>query len=90
MRLGMLALVAAALLASQGALAQMSDADIRRALIRESQAGYRGNCPCPYNINRAGKPCGPSSAYSKPGGQSPLCYDRDVSQSLVEQYRRRR
>jgi hypothetical protein len=77
-----------ALLAPQSALAQ-SDAEIRRALIRESQASYRGNCPCPYSINRAGKPCGPSSAYSKPGGQSPLCYERDVTPGMVEAYRRR-
>ena len=77
------------LLASPAALAQ-SDAEIRRALIRDSQANYRGNCPCPYSINRAGKPCGPSGAYSKPGGQSPLCYERDVPQAMVEAYRRRR
>ena len=90
MRLGMLALVAAALLAPGGALAQMSDEQIRRALIKESQSRYSGNCPCPYNINRARKPCGTSSAYSKPGGARPLCYDRDVTPGMIEQYRRRR
>jgi hypothetical protein len=77
------------LASAQPGSAQMSDAEIRRALIRDSLAGYRGNCPCPYNVNRAGKPCGPSSAYSKPGGQSPLCYERDVTPAMVEQYRRR-
>jgi hypothetical protein len=71
------------------AQSEMSDAQIRAALIRQSIASYSGNCPCPYSTNRAGKSCGPSSAYSKPGGRAPLCYERDVPQSMVDDYRRR-
>jgi hypothetical protein len=33
--------------------------------------------------------CERRGAYSKPGGASPLCYARDVSDEMVERYRRR-
>lgn len=66
----------------------MTDAQIRAALIRQSIAAYPGPCPCPYNIMRNGKPCGTSSAYSKPGGRAPLCYERDVTAAMVREARR--
>jgi hypothetical protein len=31
---------------------------------------------------------GGNSAYSKPGGAQPLCFATDVSQEMVERYRR--
>lgn len=37
-----------------------------------------GNCPCPYLLNAGGNICGGNSAYSKPGGDSPICYPIDV------------
>ena len=46
-----------------------TDAEIKRAIINESIASYRsnrGNCPCPYNTDRAGHRCGARSAYSRP------------------------
>ncbi len=66
-----------------------SDAEIRRILVRQSIAGYSGSCPCPYNTDRAGRRCGRRSAYSRPGGASPLCYPGDVSDAAVEAYRAR-
>ena len=66
-----------------------NDHEVKEALIRQSISKYRGNCPCPYNVDRAGRRCGNRSAYSRPGGASPLCYARDVSPSLVEAYRER-
>lgn len=68
---------------------QLTDARIREILIRQSIANYWGSCPCPYNTDRAGRRCGRRSAYSRPGGASPLCYPRDVSDAAVEAYRRR-
>jgi hypothetical protein len=65
----------------------VSDAAIRQMMIRDSLAAYPGPCPCPYNTMRNGKPCGGHSAYSKPGGRSPLCYPENVSQKMVEDYR---
>ena len=66
-----------------------TDAEIRQVLISESIARYSGSCPCPYNRDRAGRRCGKRSAYSRPGGASPLCYERDVSQKMVDEYRAR-
>jgi len=66
-----------------------SDEEIRQRMISESIAAYSGNCPCPYNIMRNGKRCGKFSAYIKPGGYSPLCYPRDITDEMVKKYRER-
>jgi hypothetical protein len=81
-----LALMSPALSAS----AAESDAAIRQKIIRESIAGYDGPCPCPYNTMRNGAACGVRSAYSKPGGESPICYDSDISPEMVRAYRESR
>lgn len=73
----------------QSKKAAKTDAEVRQAIIDESIAGYRGNCPCPYNTDRAGRRCGGRSAYSRPGGASPICYAKDVSQGMVDDYRKR-
>ena len=36
-----------------------------------------GSCDCPYDTDRRGRSCGKRSAYSRPGGRSPICYVRD-------------
>jgi hypothetical protein len=66
----------------------MTDAEVRSAIIRECLAGYPGPCPCPYNSMRNGRACGGRSAYSRPGGYSPICYDRDISEEMIARYRR--
>ena len=63
-----------------------TDAEIKQMLIKESIARYPGSCPCPYNVDRAGKQCGKRSAYSRPGGASPLCYASDISDDMVNGY----
>lgn len=78
------------LLASYCAEAQaasVSDDDIRQQMIQESLNSYSGNCPCPYNTMRNGRVCGGNSAYSRPGGYSPLCYSDDISAADVSHYR---
>jgi uncharacterized protein YgiM (DUF1202 family) len=35
---------------------------------------YVGTCDCPYDRMRNGRACGGRSAYSRPGGRSPVCY----------------
>lgn len=67
----------------------LSDGQVRQRMIRESLAAYPGPCPCPYNVMRNGRACGGRSAYSRPGGYSPLCYPSDISDRMVEEYRRR-
>lgn len=68
--------------------AELSDAEIRAILIKQSQASYSGNCPCPYNVDRVGRSCGARSAYTKPGGAEPLCYPHDVTPEMIAQYKR--
>ncbi|QQA41510.1 SH3 domain-containing protein [Pelagovum pacificum] len=60
--------------------------DARAQIIRQSIASYQGSCPCPYNIDRAGHRCGGRSAWSRPGGFSPICYDSDVTDARLQSY----
>lgn len=69
--------------------ADLSDDAIRALLVRQSLASYSGNCPCPEHVDRAGRKCGKRSAYSKPGGESPLCYPSDVTSEMIARYRKR-
>jgi hypothetical protein len=68
----------------------LSDDKIKVLLIQESVSAYPGNCPCPYYTDRAGRQCGKRSAWSKPGGYSPLCYPSDVTSQMLENYRNRK
>jgi hypothetical protein len=72
-----------------GAKSNLSDTEIVQQIIRDSIASYPGNCPCPYNSTRNGSACGRRSAYSKPGGYSPICYPNDVSAAMIEKYRKK-
>ena len=92
MRTSLLALLLAVpfiALAETDSEKKLSDSEIKKILIRQSIAGYSGNCPCPDNTDRAGRRCGGRSAWSRPGGASPLCYESDVTQSRVEAYRKK-
>lgn len=66
---------------------RLSDAQIRKRLIRESRETYPGNCPCPYDTDSIGRRCGGRSAWSRDGGYSPLCYARDIPAADVGAYR---
>lgn len=68
----------------------LTSAQIALILMTQSQSRYSGSCPCPYYTDRAGRRCGGRSAYSRPGGASPLCYTSDVSMAMVEQFRNER
>ena len=80
---------ACATLLGQPGYARDSDAQVRQKIIEQSIAAYPGNCPCPYNRASNGSRCGGRSAWSRPGGASPKCYERDVSDAEVAAYRRR-
>ena len=79
-------LVALALYAPTALAAPQTDETVRRAIIQESLAGYPGNCPCPYNVDRRGHSCGRRSAYSRPGGYAPICYPSDVTPAMIRDY----
>jgi len=57
-----------------------------RAILTLSRRSYSGSCACPDDRDRAGRRCGARSAYSKPGGASPLCYAGDVTQRMIDDY----
>ena len=59
---------------------------LKDQMIRESTARYPGNCPCPYFRDRAGRSCGKRSAWSRPGGYSPLCYPADITPDMVREF----
>jgi hypothetical protein len=86
-------LAALAILSAGSALARepLSDAQVRDLIVRESVAQYLATghpCACPYNHARNGSSCGARSAYSRPGGAEPLCYPKDVSDGMVETWKR--
>lgn len=68
------------------AWAQRSDDDIKKQIIQESIASYPGPCACPYSTARNGSRCGSRSAYSRPGGASPLCYPDDVTPAVMDRW----
>lgn len=62
------------------------DAIIQK-IIERSIRNYSGSCPCPYNTMRNGRRCGGNSAYSKPGGRSPICFPSDVTEAMIAAFR---
>src|SRR6516164_5046476 len=74
---------------SKSGRVEMTDAEIRQAIIRQSIISFKGSCPCPYSVDRDGKMCGHKSAYSQHGGASPICYEKGVTQQMVEEYRKK-
>ena len=51
---------------------------VKKQMIEESISHYPGHCPCPYNLASNGSQCGGRSAYSRPGGYAPICYEQDI------------
>lgn len=68
----------------------LSAAVIAQHLMAESRAAYPGSCACPYDVDRGGRRCGARSAYSKPGGYAPICFESDVTAAMVQRYRDKR
>ena len=56
-------------------------------MIQASIAAYPGACPCPYVRAKDGSRCGKRSAWSQPGGASPLCFPSDISDEMVKAFR---
>ena len=65
----------------------LTDEQIRQKIVEQSLLSYPGNCPCPYNVDRAGRRCGKRSAWSRPGGYTPVCFTTEVSEAQVRAYR---
>jgi hypothetical protein len=69
------------------AFASATDIEIKQHLLKQSIASCGGTCPCPENVDRAGKECGDRSAYKRPGGCEPWCYLKDVPEDAVPKFR---
>jgi hypothetical protein len=68
----------------------ISDAEARDQIIKESVATHQASgspCACPYNVMADGKECGGFSAYNRPGGTTPLCYPKDVTDEAIREWR---
>ncbi len=67
-------------------------AAIAAIIVQASRDQYHAGgkpCACPDDTMRNGRACGGRSAYSRPGGASPLCYPSDVPVAMIETYRQR-
>lgn len=72
--------------------AALTAAAIAAIIIQASRNQYHATgrpCACPDDSMRNGQACGARSAYSKPGGASPLCYSKDVTAAMIDAYRQR-
>jgi hypothetical protein len=72
--------------------AALTAAAIAAIIVQASRAQYHAGgrpCACPDDTMRNGRACGGRSAYSRPGGASPLCYPSDVTTAMIESYRQR-
>jgi hypothetical protein len=67
-----------------------TDAQIIDAIIKQSRQSYYATghpCACPDDKAKNGSSCGARSAYSRPGGAAPLCYPKDVTRGMIEDFR---
>jgi hypothetical protein len=71
----------------------LTAAAIAALIIAASRKAYYATgrpCACPDDRMRNGRSCGSRSAYSRPGGASPVCYPTDVTETMIKDYRTRR
>lgn len=73
---------------SAPAKTEFSDSQFKQLIIKNSIASYSGQCPCPFSLRSNGSRCDGRSAYSKPGGAEPLCYEDDITKRMVDSFRR--
>lgn len=72
--------------------AVLTAAAIAALIITASRNSYYATgrpCACPDDRMRNGRRCGSRSAYSRPGGASPLCFPSDVTSEMIDEYRKR-
>jgi hypothetical protein len=73
----------------EGALTAAAIAAIIVQVSRDQYHAGGRPCACPDDAMRNGRACGGRSAYSRPGGASPLCYPSDVTAAMIDGYRQR-
>jgi hypothetical protein len=66
---------------------EMTDEQVREQIVRTSVASYSGKCACPYSNDADGNPCGARSSWSKPGGPKLICFEHEVTDKQVGEFR---
>jgi hypothetical protein len=82
-----IALLGGLMLAGAVLAAEMSDAQVRELIVRNSIIAYSGSCPCPGSDDAAGRTCGGRSAHSRPGGAKVICYSYEVTAEQIREFR---
>lgn len=71
--------------------AALTAAAVVAILIKASREQYYKTghpCACPDDLMRNGRTCGARSAHSRPGGAAPLCYPSDVTEAMINDFRK--
>lgn len=63
-----------------------SSAQARRAIIRRALLTSSAECPCPFSRDRAGNLCGGNSVWNRNGGGGQICFDGDVTPSMIQRW----
>ncbi len=71
-----------------GEMKPMTDKEIKQNILAGMLKSYEGECPCPFSMDKKGKPCGDDSEYFQTRGRI-LCYERDIADSDVNAYRQK-
>lgn len=60
---------------------------VKNFFILEFVSHYPGNYSCPYSSARKGSRCGGRSAWSRAGGDAPICFESEVSKEMNRTWR---
>jgi len=80
-------IAATLMLASAASAFSKTDDEIRECMISESVHAYQGACPCPWSKASNGTVCGERSSWSRHPRKRALCYQGDITQGMVDEYR---
>ncbi|GAW46175.1 hypothetical protein FA893_03535 [Photobacterium damselae subsp. piscicida] len=79
-----LVIIALAISLPSFSISAKTNSKIKQEIIKQSIRSYSGQCPVTSNGSR----CGKRSAWSKPGGYSPICYEREVTHEMISRWKR--
>jgi hypothetical protein len=65
-----------------------TDDEIVRKYIDISIKQYDAPCPCPYSMDEKFNECGKRSAWYIYGGKNPTCYKEQVTNEMIDDYRK--
>jgi hypothetical protein len=87
MKYVLIALALTATVSAQATAKEITDAQCISIIVQANRNAYYRTgrpCACPYDRDAADRECGDRSAYRRPGGASPYCYDKDVPKAEID------